>query len=56
MQVFKWKEYFLAGTSLDCSGFEGVEEGGAWIADRVRVHLLENLQRFCVSEAEQEDI
>lgn len=26
------------------------------MADRVRVHLLENLQPFCVSEAEQEDI
>lgn len=33
---------------LDCSGYLGVEEGSR-TADRVRAHLLENLQPFCVS-------
>ena len=33
MQVFKWKEYFLPGTSLDCSGFWGIEEGPGWLTE-----------------------
>ena len=36
-QVFKWKEYFLPGTSLDCSGYLGVEEGAGQLTELERI-------------------